>query len=1018
MKRLSLIFIFLIVFGSGANAKEYLLYDDFTAGYSDAWRLYGWDNNYISMDIFDSQLRLGIGVGGSAYENSASSPYYSQATAGEIYWKDYTLAVDVRFEKTNFEYAGIMVRHRNASSYYALMFSKYGGYMALTKGDPYCTDGRILNGTKVSFSDIAEFNHDEFNRYAITVQGSNIKVSVNGARVIDYTDSENSYPAGMIGFNAYSTYSKDSYIYIDNVYVTDNSEPVDTAAYIEGIGKSGFALKNQSGINGDFDLLGAVYGKNKLLSVNKLDTDRISKGLRTSALPADNIGSAENARLFLWDKNMSPVKAAADTRIIKARNKYYVSQNAADGGDGSLEQPFNSLEKARDTIRLTKNFVSGDIEVIITDDIYFLEKTFELYSDDSGTAGRIIYKGLDGKRPVISAGTRIEGFTLCDSEKNIYRASAKGLNFRQMYTKNRSCIRARYPDNGRYLRIQEWGEASASINEQPPLNDYNGAEAVIQKVWGNDILKVQNITDNVMTFDEKSTRLEFENANPPRQDNQAFHLENKYEFIDNEGEWFLDTVNDVVYCKPFSDDDLSQIYVPVIETAVCITGEGLNDRVTNISFENISFAHTDWNYPKENPYVEVQSQQYFDGYNYKSHPVAGVYVKNAENIEFNKVRFYDMGSTALDLHHGVSDCIVSECAFFNIGGNGISIGIFDSIPNYTGSDMYVPVNEKDITRNISVNNCFITRVGQSYFSSAGILAGKCSDVDILNNEICDLPWSGISLSWGWSSKGSLSAGFNVRYNHIYNVLNKVSDGGGIYFCGNASGSVVSDNYIHNLKYAVYASGAMLTAVYLDTGTKGVSVYNNSVYQAPLFHSNANEADNNVEMSKDRDSEIEANSGIKSAGVKDGIIYEIARGKKASASSYWSEEYAPVFLTDGSANNNARWIMNKSDTAPWVQVDLGDSYFIRCIKLDSTLWANYSTEEFRREFDVLASDSEEFEEYNVIASQGSTSWTMGEQWIKYMHTVKPYRYIRIRKKQNTFFELSEITVYGCKGEEIQ
>ena len=66
------------------------------------------------------------------------------------------------------------------------------------------------------------------------------------------------------------------------------------------------------------------------------------------------------------------------------------------------------------------------------------------------------------------------------------------------------------------------------------------------------------------------------------------------------------------------------------------------------------------------------------------------------------------------------------------------------------------------------------------------------------------------------------------------------------------------------------------------------------------------------------------------------------------------------------------------------------------------------------FDILVSDTWDFKNPTTLYSKNSdNTWEMRERFQVYTKTNKPYRYIRIKKKDNTFFELSEISVYGYK-----
>lgn len=54
-----------------------------------------------------------------------------------------------------------------------------------------------------------------------------------------------------------------------------------------------------------------------------------------------------------------------------------------------------------------------------------------------------------------------------------------------------------------------------------------------------------------------------------------------------------------------------------------------------------------------------------------------------------------------------------------------------------------------------IDNCYFTETGNEDWGCLAIAAGYVSDIHIVHNEICEVPYSGISLGWGWSSDSEL-----------------------------------------------------------------------------------------------------------------------------------------------------------------------------------------------------------------------------------------------------------------------
>ncbi len=92
----------------------------------------------------------------------------------------------------------------------------------------------------------------------------------------------------------------------------------------------------------------------------------------------------------------------------------HVSPTGADANDGTAEQPFLTLERARDQIRSLKqrgSLPEGGVEVMIHAGEYRVARTFTLGADDSGTAtAPVVYRAAGDGVPRFSGGLRLQSF--------------------------------------------------------------------------------------------------------------------------------------------------------------------------------------------------------------------------------------------------------------------------------------------------------------------------------------------------------------------------------------------------------------------------------------------------------------------------------------------------------------------------------------------------------------------------------------------------------------------------------
>jgi len=94
--------------------------------------------------------------------------------------------------------------------------------------------------------------------------------------------------------------------------------------------------------------------------------------------------------------------------------EFHVSLHGSDANPGSLAEPFLTLERARDSIRLLKKegpLPPGGVTVWLHGGRYFRQSTFQLTAEDSGTEGApIVYRAWPGEEVRLAGGGPVGGF--------------------------------------------------------------------------------------------------------------------------------------------------------------------------------------------------------------------------------------------------------------------------------------------------------------------------------------------------------------------------------------------------------------------------------------------------------------------------------------------------------------------------------------------------------------------------------------------------------------------------------
>ena len=152
----------------------------------------------------------------------------------------------------------------------------------------------------------------------------------------------------------------------------------------------------------------------------------------------------------------------------------------------------------------------------------------------------------------------------------------------------------------------------------------------------------------------------------------------------------------------------------------------------------------------------------------------------------------------MDLQSGTHDDLIEGCIFRDIGGNGIQLGKF-SDANVETHLPYNPVDERNICLRETISNNFISNCANEDWGCVGISAGYARQIKIEHNEISNLPYTGISIGWGWTKMPSALRDNLVFANRVHDVGKRLGDLGGIYLLSAQPGTVVAQNSVFDIK---------------------------------------------------------------------------------------------------------------------------------------------------------------------------------------------------------------------------
>ena len=530
--------------------------------------------------------------------------------------------------------------------------------------------------------------------------------------------------------------------------------------------------------------------------------------------------------------------------------QFYVAADGNDQNPGTRSQPFATLERSRDAIRGLAQ-THGDVQVLLRGGLYAIRKPFVLEPRDSAPSGHTItYQAYANEKPLISGGVAITGWH--KGEKNLWTVQLDSVQsgrwwFRDLYRDGKRLPAGRFPNDTMLTIASASADAKQMTFQEPlPAFEVKDGEVVILQNWSisRSLLAAANQHGVSTQTPCGWVGHPWTTAEPGK---RAF-LEGALEFVDRPGEWCLQRRSGRLYYLAADNEDPNEhvFIAPLCDQLLLVQGRQ-SEPVRNIHFQGLTFSHANWLLP-ETGYAGIQACFY--GPRYQEEPTYGlpltIQLSYAENCRFSLCRLLHTGASGLGLAAGCRNTLIQGCEFFDIGGNGVMISWRakdDQPPRRWFENDWTDV--RDIPENNQISNCYVHECGAKLFGAVGIFAAFCQNTVISHNEVCDLPYTGISIGFRWDTTATSQARCRVEYNHIHHVMRLLADGGGIYTLGLQPGTELIGNLIHDVSRSSFThGGAPNNGIFFDQGSKGYLIEKNIIYatsgEAVRFNENQKE----------------------------------------------------------------------------------------------------------------------------------------------------------------------------------
>ncbi|MCB0669947.1 MAG: right-handed parallel beta-helix repeat-containing protein [Saprospiraceae bacterium] len=529
---------------------------------------------------------------------------------------------------------------------------------------------------------------------------------------------------------------------------------------------------------------------------------------------------------------------------------FFLSPNGNDEHSGTREMPFATFEKAQSKVReITAKEGITDITVNLLPGTYYLQKPVVFTHNDSGASlNKVIYQATSPDSVIISGGIEIKNWEW-DEEHQLWHTVVPADPrypdaFRELFINETRAVRARFPDTS-YLRIVQAGHDRRtnfyfSPEDFPRPENPVDVELILLHDWSITRTGIKEIdfsghqifaTDSIGAKSLPFFNLDHWEKNP------RYFLENDLAFLNSAYEWYFEKGTRELFLKlpPNTSPQDQRIVIPVQDQLMVLSGQK-DDPVGNLIFRGLQFSHCAWTLPHDR-YAGIQACHHDlpDSTGGWSTVAAAIHTMWCENIVFEDCSFQHLGGSAIHLGTATRDCQISRSHLADISGNGIMIG--EGQHRKVDEEAWWKIVPEQVASGNKIDHCTITSIGRQFYGAVAIWCGLTANSTISNNHIYAVPYSGVSVGWMWNPDPTPAEANIISGNHIHDIMQILSDGGGIYMLGRQPGSEIIGNHIHDVK--INAGRAESNGMFIDEGSTAIKIGNNLIYhiaRSPLrFH---------------------------------------------------------------------------------------------------------------------------------------------------------------------------------------
>ncbi|MBN2601260.1 MAG: right-handed parallel beta-helix repeat-containing protein, partial [Candidatus Marinimicrobia bacterium] len=490
-----------------------------------------------------------------------------------------------------------------------------------------------------------------------------------------------------------------------------------------------------------------------------------------------------------WTKDLmrdekAPVKSGIGNSSDNKSDGYkiYVSASGRDSNDGSKVAPLATLEKARDLV--ISHSSEKEIEVILGDGIYYLDRPLAFSSDDFVNGNPMVtFRAENPHKAIISGGKLIHLKWTKYNSRIIQARVDEDSEIDQFYVNGKRQRMARYPNAVPWKNVFDtWNlshqivpdENADALNPnrvsrwQHPEGGY--VHAMQSYLWGDMHWRIKGKTTG--------GKLDLEGGwqnNRPSEIHPTYRIvENIFEELDVPGEWFYNKATKTLYYYPPDDVLLEKAKTEIVLLTQLVELHGFDKQpVKNIHFDGLVFKHAARTFMEnKEPLLRSDWTVFRRG---------AIFFDGAEDCSIRNSEFDQVGGNSIFINNYNKNIIIEGCYIHDSGANGIAfVGdpdavrspLFSYVPqNYNQIDLAAGPKTNNYPQECIVTDCLITRTGRDEKQTAGVQISMSYKIKVDHCSIYDIPRSGININEG------TFGGHIIDHCDVFNTVLETGDHG-------------------------------------------------------------------------------------------------------------------------------------------------------------------------------------------------------------------------------------------------